>query len=247
MFRVAICDDNQSFINVEKYYIISYFEKNEIEYECSCFISGEELLSLNDNLLRYDLFLLDYELTGINGFNLANEIYRIFPNARIAFSTSFYDFTKEGYKYNAVRYLVKQDISFKEDLFECIEYVIKKSTQQKPLELKTIYGNQFIDPKQIVYIKSKGHYLFYSVYDSKKDLISEVICRGKLNDAMGTLDTSFIRIQQSVVVNLKYEILVDHKSMRVKTTSKEEIVFPIARGRFEEIRRSICRYKGTIL
>lgn len=247
MFRIAICDDNQSFVDVEKHYIDSYFCKNEIEYDCISFVSGEELLSQKENLLRIDLFLLDYDLAGINGFNLANEIYRIFPGAKIAFSTSFYDFTKEGYKYNAVRYLVKMDVSFIDDLYECIEHVMKTSMLHKNLELKTIYGIQFIDVESIVYIKSKGHYIFYSIYDSKNDSLTQVICRGKLNDIIGSLNSGFVRIQQSVIVNLKYEFLIDHKSMSVRTTSKDIVVFSITRGRYDDIRRQICRYKGTII
>lgn len=247
MFRIAICDDNKAFIETEKSYIDAYFDGNQEAFVCLCFESGEELLRLADELIQFDLFLLDYELTGMNGFELANRIYSFYSDAKIAFSTSFYDFTKEGYKYNAVRYLVKKDTSFKEDLCECIDCVMNTNQKKNILELNANNRIRFINASDVIYIESKGHYLYYQVYDSTASRIQEIVCRNKLDDASKELNPDFLRVHQSIVINMKYEMFIDRKNVTLKSPLMNDIVLPISRGRYEELKKSICRYKGSIL
>ena len=99
-------------------------------------------------------------MKGLTGFDTARKIYELFPRAKIAFATNYYDFTREGYKYNAVRYLVKQEKTFNAELMECISYVLKNSSQdEKMLELSDSLVKVRMD--NIIYIGSDKHYIEY--------------------------------------------------------------------------------------
>ena len=113
MIRIALCDDQQSFLELGKGIIERYLTQRSIDFQCDIYISGEDLLSQGEAISKYNSFILDYKMDGLTGFETALEIYGVYPNAKIAFATNYYDFTREGYKYNAVRYLVKQEETFK--------------------------------------------------------------------------------------------------------------------------------------
>ena len=119
MFRIALCDDNKDFLYIERKIIHEYFSSVGEQCTCDLYTSGVDLISVDNNLSDYDLFLLDYEMDDMNGFATANRIHDIYPQSKIAFSTVFYDFTREGYKHHAVRYLVKGEESFKDEALYC--------------------------------------------------------------------------------------------------------------------------------
>lgn len=48
MFRIALCDDNLSFLEYESVIIRGYLTEKEVACQCDAFISGEELLAKND-------------------------------------------------------------------------------------------------------------------------------------------------------------------------------------------------------
>ena len=93
MFRIALCDDNRSFLEYESVVIHGYLKEKDVLCQCDTFISGEELLAKGILIKNYDLFILDYDMDGLTGFETARKIYDIFPDAKIAFATNYYDFT----------------------------------------------------------------------------------------------------------------------------------------------------------
>ena len=141
MFRIALCDDNLSFLEYESVIIRGYLTEKEVACQCDAFISGEELLAKGILIKNYDLFILDYDMDGLTGFEAARKIYEIYPDAKIAFATNYYDFTREGYRYNAVRYLVKQEKTFESELKECIDLLFEKEPK-KTIVMELRDGNK---------------------------------------------------------------------------------------------------------
>ena len=44
MFRIAICDDEKEYLDIEQRYVDEYLTKQGIEHEISCFESGSSFL-----------------------------------------------------------------------------------------------------------------------------------------------------------------------------------------------------------
>lgn len=160
MFRIALCDDNVAFLEYERDIVCDYLTKKGIEFQCDTFASGEMLLNEDTPIQEYDLFILDYDMDGLNGFETACRIYEIYPEASIAFATNFYDFTREGYKYNAVRYLVKQEESFCDELAECLCHVMI-SSQKRTMLIDTHNGQLEVIVDSVLYVYSDKHYVKY--------------------------------------------------------------------------------------
>ena len=82
MFRIALCDDNKQFLNYEKSIIDHYMIEEKIYAICDAFLSGENLISLGAAIKKYNLFILDYDMEGLTGFDTAKK-YMNFTLARI--------------------------------------------------------------------------------------------------------------------------------------------------------------------
>ena len=71
MLHIALCDDNPASIEIlEKYFDI--LNDSTIDYDV--YFSAEELYRYKlNNELTYDIYILDIEMQGMNGLELAND------------------------------------------------------------------------------------------------------------------------------------------------------------------------------
>lgn len=242
MFRIALCDDNLSFLEYEKSIIEKYFTDCSAEYQCDAFLSGEELIDLGNAIRKYNLFILDYDMIGLSGFETALKIYDVFPGAKIAFATNYYDFTREGYRYNAVRYLVKLEKTFVNELTECVGFVYN-AEPPKTILLELSDGVLEVAIDDIVYIKSEKHYVEYTIHNKGDTYYGR---RCSLDDAQVELPGYFVRVHQRYIVNLKRAIQVKRYEVIVGKDRKENTIIPISRNHFDEVNRKFCLLKGDI-
>ena len=237
---IALCDDSKEFLEYERSLIGEFMTEHGIESCCDLFESGEELLQKNGSLRDYALFILDYDMEGLTGFDTAKRIYEIFPEAKIAFATNYYDFTREGYRYNAIRYLVKQETTFKLELYECICAAISVPRKKKTV-LQLIDRSEEIDIDDISFISSDKHYIEYHFYNDRRDVF---LRRCSLDDVIKELPDYFVRVHQRYIVNIKKAAQIKHqKTIIVKTECADEEL-PVARNRYDSVYKRFCLLKG---
>ena len=107
MTNIAICDDNQTYIDDTLVFLHRYFENIQpAEFNISTYSSGKQLLS-EFYSSRFDIIFLDIEMPGQNGFSVANEIRKLDPEVDIVFATYVAEQISQGYRYNAKDYLLK--------------------------------------------------------------------------------------------------------------------------------------------
>lgn len=112
--HIAICDDERIFINKISKLI------NHPDAEILAFDSGSKLLECKEKI---DIVLLDIEMPGINGLEVAEKLYLRNKDIIIVFVTSHNEYSTVGYRYRAFRYILKSepDIFIKRDIDEAIE------------------------------------------------------------------------------------------------------------------------------
>lgn len=88
MLHIALCDDNPASIEIlEKYFDI--LNDSTIDYDV--YFSAEELYRYKlNNELTYDIYILDIEMQGMNGLELAKTIW---------------SYVKKKYKLNTTNFL----------------------------------------------------------------------------------------------------------------------------------------------
>ena len=84
-------------------------ESHQIPFQAAAFPSSEELLKQFDAQENpFDLLLLDIQMDGMNGMELAKELRRKGDSTRLLFITGIPDYALEGYEVHPVHYLLKQ-------------------------------------------------------------------------------------------------------------------------------------------
>ena len=105
MYHIAICDDEIEFVSELKDLLKRYSEETGIELMIAEYRNGQELIKNYDT--NTDLIFLDIQMNEMDGLTAAGKIRELDEEVSIIFLTSLNQYALEGYKYQAVNYIVK--------------------------------------------------------------------------------------------------------------------------------------------
>lgn len=246
MFTVVICDDNTTFLGLEKRLVDEFLSEKQEEHEVLCFQSGVDLLE-SGAVDHADLILLDYEMDGLSGLETARVIRKDNSKVSIAFVTVFYDFSREGYKVDAIRYLVKQESNFEEEFKDCINKAleIKKSRLSTQQKFDFLENSMLLELDDIVYIQTDKHYLSFCLNVNNTTLYRKM--RAKMSDAAKVLrgNSHFFLIRTGVLINFKYVRTFDKNgAIFLKVKDEEDKMFMLSDSQKSNFLSAYARYYG---
>ena len=123
--KIAICDDEKEFRDPIRVYIEDYLNIKDILYTIDTIISGEKILS-ETSPSEYSIIFLDINMEGMDGITTAKKIRERGINSYIVFVTAYIDYSLEGYKVGAVRYLLKNGYNLQAAMEECLDAILEK-------------------------------------------------------------------------------------------------------------------------
>lgn len=195
--KIAICDDQQIFIDRLKKLITS--EETEIHIFCS----GDELLKSS---IDFDIVLLDIEMPGTDGLGVAAKIYQKNKKTLLLFITSHREYSTKGYEFRAFRYILKSepDDFVKRNIDDAInEY--KNYDFYITVNCKGEYAR--IVSNRIIYIEAFGHTI--TVHTIDKDYTGQ----NRFKDICKILtEHGFVQCHKSYIVNMRYIETIEKKS-----------------------------------
>ena len=228
-YRVAVCDDEapaREYIKklVSQWAAISGYDSVISEYE-----SAEAFLFAGYD--KTDILLLDIEMGGRSGVELAKELRRRSNQVQIIFITGYSDYIAEGYEVAALHYLMKPVNSEKlfATLNRAVEHIVR---DERVLVLETIEAVVRIPCSSIRYIDVQGNYV--TVHAGE-----EYTARKTLNEVSAHLDERFHRLGRSCIVNLSCIQKVSRTSVMLNDGSE----IPLPRGAYESVNRAIINMK----
>ena len=108
MYRVAICDDESTSLQINKVLTEEILTEEKIEHEITVFDDMEKMIqALSDDRTQYDVLLSDILAVGMNGIEAAEELRRLGEKISIIFISSTAEYALDGYRVSALRYLQK--------------------------------------------------------------------------------------------------------------------------------------------
>ena len=209
MLRIAICDDDQEFLNYLKQKIISLVSK-KTELKFFEYKSGKDLLKGLQGGKEMDALFLDVQLPEMDGYTVARKFREKYNSTVLIFCSGVCFPTPESFKVTPYRYLLKQysDKQFKSELQEVFEYVFQKKEQ--PFIWGGFRKAMFklaLDDVLYISIAKRGstiHLMPNSSYGKKTEVMS---CPLKLTELYQSLhDYGFSYAHNSYVVNMKYVV-----------------------------------------
>lgn len=200
MFKIAICDDEEKYLDQEEEILKSLMLKQGIEdYVIHRYHSGEDLTG-NPRELNYQVVFLDITMDGMNGIQTARILREHNPDACIVFVTAYIDYAIEGYRVEAFRFILKDGME--QSMPECVNAILqKKKVKEKiihysfaegevELSLPSLYYIENYKHQQIFHVKDKNGFTAYHL-SSKMDLLEKEL-----------QDYGFLRIHQGYIVNI---------------------------------------------
>lgn len=241
MIRIAICDDEKTFRDSIKRYVENYLCEKEISYEIDTFISGKEFLELGIEMIRYNIIFLDIKMDEIDGIVTAKRIRENSSEAYIVFVTAYIDYSLEGYKVNAERYLLKNNVNFDDSIYECMDTILHKMNNVVSKKyFKFNEGEKEIPIDRILYIESKLHKLEFHIMAEQVVIYTLYGTLNNLEEEMSNFP--FLRIHQSFLVNMKHiKCVACYKAI---LSNHQEI--PIPKVRYRDVKDTFIAFKGEM-
>ena len=141
-----------------------------------------------------DIAFLDIQMPGMNGLDLAR---RIPPTTRIVFTTAYPDFAVEGFKVNALHYLLKP-VSY-EEFLEAVSRASSRHTEtQRYISVKSEYRLIRINVSDILYIEGLKDYIKIYTEGERRPILT--LMSLKAIETMLPAE-SFMRVHRSFIAN----------------------------------------------
>ena len=201
--KLALCDDNQDFLNE----LSSQIDSLSLELDVKRLYSNFDKLLWDIDEIRYDVIFMDIDLNEKrNGMDIAEEIYKKSPQTKIIFCTGSIAYSQQVHLRNTdVSGFIHKPVDEKLLLAYLSKIAGERDIQAPKLAIKNRDKTITIDYKDIYYIESESPYVMIHTRNDGRS----IKLRYKLGEIAKKLPQSFFQCHQSIIVNFKYVRRVD--------------------------------------
>ena len=237
MLRIAICDDEQEMVSSHKKVIEEVLrECNEMGEIVTYTVSDNLLCDVTEDQFYYDLILLDIEMPGHDGMEMAGKLKPYLPNVKIIFITSHIEYAIDAFELSIFRYVPKDNREAK--LPQAVRDAVRLITLEGG-KFYTIQSGGRMDKipyKDIMYIQREGKNA--EIYNGNE--IKKV--RRSLQQIFDELSSEeFIFTDRGCIVNIIHVMQVKDGEAIMKNGDH----LPISRSHLQEVKLKINTYWGT--
>lgn len=235
MIKIGICDDNITLLQKYKNMIEAICKETKQDYELKTFTDGTEVLAeFQKDIGVVDILFLDILMKNVNGVEAARELRSNKSEAILIFLTSSEEYIFESMDVDAMAYLMKDQMtssSIKTALFEAIDRVEKhRNESMRFLKNGGAYSLSYSD---ICFIKIYKGFCYIHHWDG-------IIFESAGLTALETLDSSFFKVHDQYIINLKYIGKIDKNSVTLSDESQNEI--PLDKQYARELKIRFAQY-----
>ena len=236
MVYIGICDDNWHALQSIKTEVEAVLAKSNMEFQIVCYTSGHELLGDMESQEPLDLLLIDIDMPGLNGLQVAKAVRQSAEETILIFVTAHSEYVFEAIEYAPFRYIRKSRLKL--ELEKALQdachrllanakdfYVIKAANG----EVKLLYSH-------ILYVETMGQRLRFNI-KSGQEILSKTGLRMK-DSIVQLREHHFVQIHSGCAVNVR------HITQYTKTEVMVEggYCFPVSRRRMPMVHGAIIDY-----
>lgn len=235
MFHVAICDDDQILLENLRREVELWAQEKHVVCSVELFATAEAFLFAWEEKKDIEALLLDIEMPGMDGMELAQRLRRRGDRLSIIFVTGNPGFALEGYELEALSYLVKP--VKREKLRVALNRAEKQSgTKEAVLAAVSAGEVEKIYVSDICLLESRDHETVLVKRDGRS-----IFCRETLRQMEQKLEEkseAFFKPHRSYLINLGYVERISKRDVEMEGG----VLIPIARGKREELNQAYMRY-----
>ena len=229
--KIAICDDEQNQIEYLSGVVSAWTSKNRHVVELKTYSSAKSFLFDYSEEKDFDILLLDIEMPGMTGVELAKAVRKENSTVQIVFITGYYEYFSDGFDVSALHYLIKPADERK--LLPVLDRAVSNlNYRQRSVLLTSPDGDVKVSLADICYVESENvHVAVHTVSGVYRSCIS-------LSKFAEQLDETFIKVHRSFIVGLKYIKRIS----RTDITMQNGDLVPISRGMYDEVHSALIKY-----
>ncbi|MGN1002766.1 MAG: LytR/AlgR family response regulator transcription factor [Oscillospiraceae bacterium] len=231
MYKIAVCDDEA--LDREKITDLTTEIMREEGMPCriTAFACGAELLSAIQSGERFQIFLLDVVMEGLDGMQLASALKQLGDNKAIVFISSNTEMALRGYEVDAVRYLRKP--LERDRLREALLYCCLTRLEQKEILLPDAGGQSRILLSELIYAETWERGVRLTMTGGRKEI------GVRISDLEAMLpERQFVRCHRTILVNLAFVQSIRYCELELKTGT----ALPVSKYRQADLRKEFMRY-----
>lgn len=197
MIRIAIVEDDEAYAENLLTLVSRYQQEKKQELTADRFADAESFLSHHPEI--FDIVFFDIELPGESGMEAAKAFRELSKSSVVVFVTNMSQFAVEGYKVDALDYLLKPVTypEFSTLLTRILKILVRRDLPA--LSVKTKDGVIVLKLNEIIYLQVRDHALIY--HTEKGDYSTWAT----LKESEGPLLAhGFFRVSNQVLLNLRH-------------------------------------------
>ncbi len=237
MLHIAVCDDDRNAVQTHKQIAKCCLAQCKSAGEISVYTDSANLLyDITEDGFFFDLILLDIEMPGGSGMELAQKIKPYLPHGKIIFITSHIEYAIDAFELAIFRYVPKDDIDTRlpAAIMDAVKLIMLE--EGKVYTIRTNSRLEKIPYKEIYYIQRDGKNAGIATAAG----VSKV--RKSLQQVYEELGAEeFIYIDRGCIVNMIH-IMQIKDGMAVL---KNGVSLPVSRSHLQEVKEQINTYWGT--
>lgn len=235
MLHIAICDDDKILLDNLTKEVELWAREEHVVCSVEPFATADAFLFAWEDKKDIEVLLLDIEMPGMDGMELAKWLRRKGERLSIIFVTGNPEFAPEGYELEALSYLVKP--VKREKLRGALNRAEKQSGQGAAILAAVSAGEvEKVYVSDICLLESRDHETVLIKRDGRS-----IFCKETLRQMEQKLDENseaFFKPHRSYLINLGYVERISKRDVRMEGGA----LIPIARGKREELNQVYMRY-----
>ncbi len=237
MIRIAVCDDEERAVSAHKRIAEDCLRLCGAVGEVLSYTDSRNLLyDIAEDRFYYDLILLDIEMPGSTGMELAQRIKPFLPEVRIIFITSHIEYAIDAFELSIFRYVPKSDLDRRLPgaVTDALRLILLEDGK-----VYTICTNSRLEKipyRDIFYIERDGKYASITAAGG----VSKV--RRSLQQGYEELGAEeFLYIDRGCIVNMIHIMqLKDGQAVL-----KNGVSLPVSRSHLQGVKEQINAYWGS--
>ncbi len=226
-----ICEDNEEIQKIDRKIISQITMPYNFNYEVKTYSKYcKELGSIIKDNKKEKIYILDIEFSGKSGIDIAREIRETDWESKIIIQTVHNELEMQVLKGKLLifDFISKYD-NFEKAMKKSLEKAIEINNSKRSIAIKSDYQTNYINISNIIYLARKKE-------DKKTWIITtneEFFTNEALISIEKKLDSRFIRVHRSYIINKDYINKIDKKNSIIKLKNGKEINYISRKGKKE--------------
>ena len=214
MLRIAVCDDEQLYLDKTRAMLEQYAAAHDMEITAEAFMTPSALLDSMDAGERHDIYLLDIYMPGVSGMSVATELRSKGVRSPIIFLTSSTEHAVEAFGVNATHYLLKPYTQ--QNFFAAMDKAMQSISAHAEESIVLKIGGEYqnVSVARILYCEAADNYQRLWMKDG-----TELLARMTASELYTLLEGfgCFHRCGRAYILNLDYVKKVTTNSAVLKS------------------------------